>query len=399
MERTYKLVFTEMYEWTWIDCPGHDDHVQEMMIGLAEADLLLILVAADEGINSQLRRICTAVHPLVHAKNVAFLVNKMDAVGYSQSKYDQLVAGIRDFLQAMPCFPKPLVQNVPVLPISALKGENLYKRSQMGWFTGKTLYALLDDGAMPIRPLDLPFRFTVQKHRNERGVGDIVTGRVIQGEGRPGMSATFAGSYKSATGTAFVAEKMDESRVPVMQAGDILHVNIKGFEKELPRCGDVMCEIGRGLKEATSFDGMVQVISGDFPVGSTTLAFVAGRFFKCKITAIQWAVSPGSRTREPNAGSLKAGGYGLCSFQPLESAVVENVKASPMLSKLLFFDEKNEIVTCLVELAGKLSDCHRRVCMESHGRLSVPESLRRRAETLLESLVSSEFLRRCWGKS
>ena len=290
MECKRRLLTLARFHYTWIDVPGHSDFRKEMMIGAAEADCALILVPADGGVNQEIRFICQVMPWLLRpvVKQVAFLVSKMDAVGYSQSKYDQIVGDIKNLLLSTPGWPGKMVDSIPILPVAALQNDNIMQAShQMGWWTGLNLLGLLDSQTFedPRRSTDTPLRMTVTKVYNERGVGDVVQGRVLQGLCKPGDDVSFVGSYKSAVGQVYSAE-MHHEHVECGWPGDFL----KGFNQDdLPVVGDIMVRKGDTMKEATGFDAGIQVCADtEFQVGSTVVAFAAARFAPCKITALQW---------------------------------------------------------------------------------------------------------------
>eukprot|EP00435_Cladocopium_sp_Y103_P074181 s120_g47.t1 len=350
MDCKHKLLTLQRYHYTWIDVPGHSDFRKEMMIGAAEADCALILVPADEGVNPETRMICQVIPWLLSpvVKKVAFLVSKMDVAGYSQSKYDQIVGDIKNLLLSTPGWPRKMVDSIPILPVAALHNDNLMRAShQMGWWTGHSLIEVLDSDVfkVPQRNADAPLRMTVTKVYQEKGIGDVVQGRVLQGLCKPGDDMSFVGSYKSAAGRVYSAE-MHHEQVEYGCPGDFLHANIKGFNQDdLPVVGDIMVCKGDTLKEATGFDAGIQVCADtEFQVGSTVVAFAASRFATCKITALQWKVGKETGGKKvPNPTSVKFGESALCSFQPLQPFVCEPMGGEQHLMKPIFFDEKMDL--------------------------------------------------------
>ncbi|MDP1576985.1 MAG: adenylyl-sulfate kinase, partial [Cypionkella sp.] len=95
---------------------------------------------------------------LLGIKNVVLAVNKMDLVGYSQERFNEIVKDYSHFAK------KIGMENFLPIPISGLKGENMITRStQMPWYTGQTLMEHLETAPVnDARMLDVPFRMPVQ---------------------------------------------------------------------------------------------------------------------------------------------------------------------------------------------------------------------------------------------
>jgi len=64
-------------------------------------------------------------------------VNKIDACGYSEERYTEIVGETGKFLKKIGYNPT----NVPFIPISGFHGDNMMEKSaNMTWYKGKTLY-------------------------------------------------------------------------------------------------------------------------------------------------------------------------------------------------------------------------------------------------------------------
>merc|ERR1712137_927949 len=100
---------------------------------------------------------------------------------------------------------KPEVtQQIPVIPISGWKGDNLLKPTEnMPWWKGvdvkvgdKTVHvhtlhdALNEMVSIPARPVDVAFRMPVSANLKIKGVGNVICGRIEQGTLKPGQEAS-----------------------------------------------------------------------------------------------------------------------------------------------------------------------------------------------------------------
>lgn len=87
------------------------------------------MLSADVGVDEQTRFICQVLPWLLRGvvKQVAFVVSKMDAVGFSSSKYDQIVGDIKNLLRSTRGWPGKMVDSISMLPVAALHGDNSWK--------------------------------------------------------------------------------------------------------------------------------------------------------------------------------------------------------------------------------------------------------------------------------
>ncbi|MDB5666279.1 sulfate adenylyltransferase subunit CysN [Cypionkella sp.] len=153
----YRFFATDKRKFIVADTPGHEQYTRNMVTGASTADLAVILIDARQGVLTQTRRHSYLVQ-LLGIKNVVLAVNKMDLVGYSQDRFDEIVREYTHFAKQI-----GMVNFLPI-PISGLKGENMITRStQMPWYTGQTLMEHLETAPVnDARMLNVPFRMPVQ---------------------------------------------------------------------------------------------------------------------------------------------------------------------------------------------------------------------------------------------
>ena len=171
------------------DAPGHEQYTRNMAVATSTADVALLLVDATKGIRAQTRR-HLAVCALMGVKTVIAAVNKLDARGYDHVLYEELAGGVRAAAARLD------VEDVEVIPVSALGGDNIIARStKMPWYHGPTVLSALSAWQPPeaARPDESGFRLPVQyivRADDFRGLAGTVTGGPI----RPGDPVVVAGS-------------------------------------------------------------------------------------------------------------------------------------------------------------------------------------------------------------
>jgi len=174
-----------------IDAPGHKEFLKNMVTGAASADAAVLVIDALEGVQEQSRRHGYLLH-LLGLRQLAVVVNKMDAVDYSETRFQEVSAEIRAYLAEIGVTP------TEIIPIAARHGDNIAARSAtMPWFKGPTVLGALDGFAPAAEATELPLRFPVQdvyKFDHRR----IIAGRIESGRLKVGDRLLFSPSGKTA---------------------------------------------------------------------------------------------------------------------------------------------------------------------------------------------------------
>jgi bifunctional enzyme CysN/CysC len=182
---------SKIRDYVIIDAPGHREFIKNMITGAASAEAALLMIDAGDGIQQQ-SRLHGFLLNLLGIRQVAVVVNKMDLVRYSSSRYEEIRHTYTHYLAGFGARPDHVV------PISAREGENLVHRAAtMPWYEGPTLLEVLDSFRPAVRAVDLPLRLPVQdiyKFDDRR----IIVGRIESGHLAVGDRIVFSPSNKSA---------------------------------------------------------------------------------------------------------------------------------------------------------------------------------------------------------
>ncbi len=148
----------------FVDVPGHERFVRNMLAGAAGFDVVLLAVAADESVMPQTREhieICRllGVERAVVALTRTDLVDDPELIEIAGLEVSELLSG-----NAM--------AGAPILPVSSRTGAGLDR-----------LLAALEEAAATIgsRETDRPFRLPVDRAFTMRGFGTVVTGTLTSG--------------------------------------------------------------------------------------------------------------------------------------------------------------------------------------------------------------------------
>lgn len=151
-----------------VDVPGHERFVRNMVAGCTGLDLVMLVVAADDGVMPQTREHVDIIH-LLGVRGGLIVLSKIDMVDpaladLAEDEVRKLVAGM-------------VLADAPVLRVSSLTGEGMPELRQ-------ALEALALQ--IPPRSASGPFRMPIQRVFSLPGIGTVVTGIPLSGELVPG---------------------------------------------------------------------------------------------------------------------------------------------------------------------------------------------------------------------
>ena len=177
----YRYFATDGRKFIVADTPGHEQYTRNMVTGASTADVAVVLVDARQGVLPQTRRhslICS----ILGIKNVVIAINKMDLVEYSSDVFDSVVSSYMSFADHLG------FSSVTAIPLSALNGDNIIKRSDaMAWYQGPTLLGFLEDvdvrSSNDSHPLRFPVQWVIRPNLDFRGFsGNVEAGTAKVGQ-------------------------------------------------------------------------------------------------------------------------------------------------------------------------------------------------------------------------
>ena len=143
----------------FVDVPGHDRLVGNMLVGAGEIDGCLLVVAADDGPRAQTLEHLALLDALALREGVA-VVTKADLA--DADRVAEVEAVVRDQLDAT------TLRDIPVLAVSATSGAGLDRlASELASIAARPAARYLTDG---------PARLAIDRVFSIRGRGVVVTG-------------------------------------------------------------------------------------------------------------------------------------------------------------------------------------------------------------------------------
>jgi sulfate adenylyltransferase subunit 1 len=181
----YRYFATPRRKFIVADTPGHIQYTRNMVTGASTANLSIILVDARAGVIEQSRR-HTAIASLLRIPHLVIAVNKMDLVGWSEARFNEIRAEFEQFL------PRLNIKDVKFIPISALNGDNVVDPSvHTPWYPGPTLLSHLETvhiGSdwnlqglrLPVQWVNRPNNPTDARLHDFRGFSGQIAGGIVR---------------------------------------------------------------------------------------------------------------------------------------------------------------------------------------------------------------------------
>ncbi|KAM0791514.1 hypothetical protein ACM66B_005965 [Microbotryomycetes sp. NB124-2] len=262
---------TQHRRFTLIDAPGHRDFIPNMISGAAQADTAVLVVDGSSGAfergfegGGQTREHAVLVRSL-GVQQLVVAVNKLDAVGWAQSRFESIREQLRPFLTQLGFQPS----KVAFVPVGAMSGENIVTRTSdilNAWYEGPTLVEQLDSLDVPKRALDAPLRIPVSnvfRGQSATASGLAVSGRVETGIVQAGERLCALPGDESGVVRAL---EVDGELVPYAVAGSNITVFLSGIDILQLNVGSVLCPPHQPVPVASSFTAQIMVFDLKYPM-------------------------------------------------------------------------------------------------------------------------------------
>ena len=202
-----------------VDVPGHERFIKNMLAGVGGIDLVLLVIAADEGVMPQTREHMDIIQLLQINKGVVALT-KIDLV--DKELLELVHEEVDEFLQ------NTTLKNAPVVEVSAVTGQGL-----------EELLREIDNIPVEGRSISGPVRLPVDRVFSVTGFGTVVTGTLWSGVIRSGDTLEIMpqGLITRVRSLQVHGKKVNEA-----QAGQRVAVNITGVDIEQAPRGTVLTQ-------------------------------------------------------------------------------------------------------------------------------------------------------------
>jgi selenocysteine-specific elongation factor len=223
---------------TIIDVPGHERLIKNMVAGVSTIDLVLFVIAADDGIMPQTREHLDIVQ-LLGIHNGIFVLTKIDLA--DEDWINLVEADIRNLLQGS------VFADSPIIRTSTLTGHGIAE-------VQKKLSEKLS--RLTVRKNDGIFRLPVDRVFSKTGFGSVVTGSVISGAAQTGEVIEILPEKISARIRGLQSHDSLTQRV---DTGFRAAINLAGVELQNLYRGQMLTSVGF-YQAVDSFNARISVL-------------------------------------------------------------------------------------------------------------------------------------------
>ena len=221
----YRYFATKQRKFIIADAPGHEQYTRNMVTAAAGSDAAVVLVditkldthAVPVKLLAQTRRHALLAQ-LLRVPSIVFAVNKLDAASDPAQAYEAVRAALLDFAE------EAKMEVAGIVPVSALRGDNVTLPMDAPWYQGPSLLQLLE--SLPtaqertVGDLLIPVQYVARDGGlDKNGTGDqprTLWGRIAHGSVRAGDEVQLFPSRQKAV----VAEvRVAGERVDFAEAG------------------------------------------------------------------------------------------------------------------------------------------------------------------------------------
>lgn len=206
-----------------VDVPGHEKFVKNMVAGATGIDIVVMVIAADEGVMPQTREhmeICT----LLGVEHGLIAMTKTDMV--DEEWLELALEDIREFSQGT------FLEESPILPVSSVTGQGIPE------FINE-----LDKiaGRIPQRRPSNLFRLPIDRVFTMKGFGTVITGSLVSGNIAVGETIMI---YPSGITSKVRGIQVHNQSANEADAGMRTAINFQGLDKAAVNRGEVLSKPG-----------------------------------------------------------------------------------------------------------------------------------------------------------
>ncbi len=243
----YRYFATKQRKFIIADAPGHEQYTRNMVTAAAGSDAAVVLVditkldltALPMPLLAQTRRHALLAQ-LLRVPNIVFAVNKIDAAANPGEAFEATRTALLAFAE------QAGIEVAGIVPVSALRGDNVTVPMNVNWYNGPTLLQLLEQ---------LPAA-------QERKDGDLLLPiqYVARDVARDNGDETEGAGHQPRTLWGRIAHGS-------VKAGDEIQVFPSGqraFVAEVRLAGSVVAQVDAGMSAGVVLDRQLDVSRGDW---------------------------------------------------------------------------------------------------------------------------------------
>lgn len=337
----YRYFTTDKRSFIVADTPGHEEYTRNMAVGASFADLAVILVDAKQGVLVQTRRharICA----LMGIRYFVFAVNKMDLVGYDETRFREIEKQIAELTKELS------LPNVTIIPVSATEGDNVTTKSEnIPWYTGKALLAYLEDIDIAEDDSEQGFYMPVQRvcrpdHTFRGFQGQIEHGSIHVGDEITTLPSNETAKVKS----IYIGDKDSESAAK----GQPVTIQL---DREVDVSRGCVLTVESGAKVASSITATLLWMDDEELQNGKNFFKLGTKMILGAVTDIEYAIDVNTGEKK-KVNSLSKNEIAVCKISLADKIVVDEFKNHKTLGEFILIDR----VTNMTSACGVVEQVH-----------------------------------------
>ncbi|MCJ0906661.1 adenylyl-sulfate kinase [Rhodococcus sp. ARC_M6] len=320
------------------DTPGHEQYTRNMVTGASTADLALILVDARKGVLEQTRR-HAFLSTLLGIPHLVLCVNKMDLVGWSQERFEEIKEEFRQFAIKLD------VHDLSFIPVSALLGDNIVARTEnMDWYDGPSLLHHLEqvhiasdrnliDARFPVQYVIRPQNQTDAELHDFRGyAGTVASGVFKTGDEVVVLPSGFTSTVKAVHGPGgTVIEEAFAPSAVCIELADNLDVSR----------GDQLCRLNNRPQVGQEIDAMICWLTEQTTLSENNRYSLlhTTRSTKAQIVRLDYRLDVNTLHRDESAESLSLNEIGRISIKTQQPLMFDPYRRNRVTGSFILVDE------------------------------------------------------------
>jgi len=333
----YRYFTTPKRKFIIADTPGHIEYTRNMVTGASTANVAIILVDARNGVVEQTKR-HSYIASLLQIPHLIVCVNKMDLVDYSEDVFDNIVR------QYEMVSSKLDISDISFIPISALEGDNVVKRSDnMEWYNGATLLHTLETVHIGNDNNKIDARFAVQTVIRPQREGFIdyrgYAGRIASGIFRKGDHVTILPSGFTSKIKSIVTYdgELEEAFSPMS-----VSINLED-DIDVSR-GNMIVRSGNQPTPVQEFDVMLCWLGNENPLPRTRYTIMhANNEQKAIIKDVIYKMNINTLERNTADKEIKANDIARVTLRTTQPLLADNYRRNRITGSLILVDDSTNI--------------------------------------------------------
>ena len=221
-----------------VDVPGHERFIKNMLAGASGIDLVMLVVAADEGVMPQTKE-HLSILSLLHIKKGIIILTKKDLV--DEEWLEIVIEQIQEDVSGT------FLENAKIIPVSSVTGDGINHLID-------EIDSLTD--VVEAKHLDKPFRLPVDRVFSIAGFGTIVTGTLISGIINEGEKIMI---YPRKIESRVRSIQVHDYKVKQAEAGQRVAINIAGIKTDEINRGDIIA-FPNSMESSLMFDARLELL-------------------------------------------------------------------------------------------------------------------------------------------